>query len=71
MLRSRAEAKTEWAHALAGGHSVWGVEGSNGRRPFVPATVGIDNLFITKTIYYVVNIFNHSGHIAHCRVGLF
>ena len=35
-LRLRA-GKTEWAHALAGGLSVWGAEGSNGCKPFVPA----------------------------------
>lgn len=28
--------RTEWAHALAGGHSVWGAEGSIGQRPIVP-----------------------------------
>ena len=29
--------KTEWAHALAGGLSVRGAEGSIGQRPIVPA----------------------------------
>ena len=33
--------KTEWAHALAGGLSVWVAKGSNGCKPFVPVAVGL------------------------------
>lgn len=29
-----------------------------------------DNNSIRKQIYYVVNIFNNNGHIAHCRTDL-
>ena len=36
--------ETEWAHALAGGLSVWGAEGSVGQRPNVPEAGAIDRL---------------------------
>ena len=42
--------KTEWAHALAGGLSVWGAEGSLGQRPNVPEA-GILNEKRINTIY--------------------
>lgn len=38
--------KTEWVHALAGGLSVRGAEGSLGQRPNVPEA----GIIITKTI---------------------
>ena len=38
--------KTEWAHALAGGLSVRGAEGSLGQRPNVPEAGIIKNIVI-------------------------
>lgn len=36
---SKRAGLAEWAHALAGGLSVRGAEGSNGCKPFVPEAV--------------------------------
>ena len=40
--------ETEWAHALAGGLSVRGAEGSIGQRPIVPGAVEIMMKIPTK-----------------------
>ena len=62
---------TEWVHALAGGLSVLGAEGSVARSDTVPEAEVKDNNSIRKYIYYVVNIFSNSDYIAYCGIGLF
>ena len=49
-----------------------GAEGSfAGLTANVPEAEVKDNNSIRKQIYYVVNIFNYSGHIARCGISLF
>lgn len=65
------EGQIEWAHALAGGLSVWVAEGSNGDSHLCLERGGKKRTkTITKTIIYDLDILNHSSPAAGSRTHL-